>query len=244
MIMKVKTMKNASINEQENLLNEIVSKLKFSKNRVSRFLSSFLDEISNVKIFENKINIKLVRFRSEIEIKFEIHNNIEFKYLNIRLNQNDALNFDDSIRLGILYGDFIKNFCNISFLLEKKLLAINILQKRIAICKETIKEIEQEILQETFENNALELIQHIEYATFIKNEQNILNDDLKVFCEEILGDWTELKICGFFNHKRKTVDIIITKNGEKNKERIKRDNLLYVLGSGILNIKKTTIEDL
>jgi len=233
------------LQEKIKHLNAIQEQLCFSKIRLYHYLSSLFDDKIISKLTSKSIEINLVNYKASFNITYSIINNTNFTYKEIKLINEGNLTLNDSIRLGALYGDFAKNFHNISFLLEKKLLAINILLKRIKYCEKAILKIEKKIFQENFEENAIDLINFVEDGTFLLNEESSLSEEFTIFVKSILGNtWNKLSFQGFFNFKRKTVDLIIYRNNKFEKERIKRDDALCLLGSGMLERKTYTIDEI
>lgn len=87
-------------------------------------------------------------------------------------------------------------------------------------------------IQEIFEKNVLEIIPFIENGTFIKTNK-VINEEFQLFCDQLIEHkWNVIKFKGFYDLSRKTVDIILPEINIK--FRTHRDNILYLVGSGIL----------
>ena len=240
--MKKITLLDEELVEAQKKFKKINDQLLSSKIRLTEYLESFFEEKTSVSLSNNSIEILLPNFNSKIVIKFSI-SVYTLYYKEIKLISEEFENFNYSIQIGIMFGNFIKNFCNISFLLEKKILALSILNKRTELINKSIQKIKEKIVQVLFEQNVFELIEHIEECVFVPNNSKALTDDLFEFVKDILVEnWEEIKIRGLMQKNRKTADLTIISENETIKKRITVDEALFILGSGMLTKKQYKLD--
>lgn len=208
---------------------------------IKSYLSKYIDNIKSTKIYTNYLVIRLttgskilIHFTEDLSEITSFYIETDPDNLNVQNSSQNAQCLMQVANLVNKYSNYLLMDLRCSFLMKE----------RIAELIKQRQEEKNRIVQEKFETICIENTLYIEESVFLRNDENAIRNDLLFFAKELLGDWKSIRFSEFFS-KRKTVDCFIVDNdNNERKERINKDHVLYLLGSGTLSKKYLTLDQM